>query len=132
IGVAEVDLWSGPNGLPARLAEISASADPVTRAFPARVTLLESPASVHLGMSATVRFQELISQPLLSVPLSALWRQGEDTRIWLYHPESSTVSSKAVQVLTVTDTQALLKAGDIDAGEVVTAGVHRLSEGMKV
>lgn len=132
IGTAQVDLWSGPQALPAKLVEVAASADPVTRAFPARVTLLEAPPAVHLGMSARVRFEQLMSEPMVAVPLSALWRKGDDTRVWLYAPDSGSVHSQPVQVLTVTDTQALLKADFPPAAEVVTAGVHRLAEGMRV
>lgn len=132
IQAAEVDLWSGEQGLAAQLVEVAASADPLTRAFAARVRLTDPPEAVHFGMSATVRFQELWSEPLVAVPLAALWHQADQTRVWVLDPAAGTVRSQPVQVVTVTDTRALLKADFAPQAEVVTAGVHRLAEGMAV
>jgi len=132
IGLATVDLWSGPSGLEATLTEVAGRADPLTRVFPARVLLRDPPPSVRLGMSATVRFQQGLSEPLVPVPLAALWRQDERTRVWVFDPDGGTVRSEPVEVVTVSDTQALLRTALPQGTEIVTAGVHRLTEGQAV
>lgn len=132
IGEAEVTLWTGGPAMRATLREISATADPATRAFPARVQLHDAPESLQFGMTATVRFAMPVEQPLAQVPLSALLREGERTAIWVLDPETMTVSRRAVALQTMTDTQAVLGPGLQDGTEVVTAGVHLLREGQKV
>jgi RND family efflux transporter MFP subunit len=132
LGEAEVTLWTGGPALRATVREISATADPATRAFPARVQLHDAPESVQFGMTATVRFATPVEQPLAQVPLSALLREGDRTAVWILDPASMTVSRQPVDVQTMTDTQAVLGPGLPDGTEVVTAGVHLLRDGQKV
>ncbi|MCK9510480.1 MAG: efflux RND transporter periplasmic adaptor subunit [Pigmentiphaga sp.] len=132
IGVAKVDLWSGPSGMRAELTEVAGRADPLTRVFAARVLLRDPPPSVRFGMSATVRFQQGLSEPLVPVPLAALWREDGRTRVWVFDPEGGKVRSEPVDVVTVSDTQALLRTSLPPGAEIVTAGVHRLTEGQAV
>ncbi len=132
LGEAEVTLWTGGPGLRATVREIAATADPATRAFPARVQLHDAPDSVQFGMTATVRFATPVAQPLAQVPLSALLREGDRTAVWILDPVSMTVSRQPVDVQTMTDTQAVLGPGLQNGTEVVTAGVHLLRDGQKV
>ena len=132
LGEAEVTLWTGGPAMRATVREISATADPATRAFPARVQLHDAPDSVQFGMTATVRFATPVEQPLAQVPLSALLREGDRNAVWILDPASMTVSRRPVDVQTMTDTQAVLGPGLQDGTEVVTAGVHLLRDGQKV
>lgn len=132
LGEAEVTLWTGGPALRATVREISATADPATRAFPARVQLHDAPESVQFGMTATVRFATPVDEPLAQVPLSALLREGDRTAVWILDPATMTVSRRPVDVQTMTDKQAVLGPGLQDGTEVVTAGVHLLRDGQKV
>lgn len=132
IGNATVTLWTGGPELQGAISEISASADPATRAFAARVRLRDAPDSVHYGMTATVTFSRPLAEPMASVPLSALLRQDEATAVWVLDPQSMSVHKQPVRVATVTDTQVVLAPGLPAGAEVVTAGVHLLSEGQRV
>nr|MBF0684934.1 efflux RND transporter periplasmic adaptor subunit [Pseudomonas sp.] len=132
LGSATVTLWTGGPPMQATVSEISATADPATRAFPARVRLHDAPDSVQFGMTATVRFTLPVEQPLAQVPLSALLREGERAAVWVLDPDFMTVSRQAVEVRTMTDTQAVLAPGLRDGLEIVTAGVHLLRDGQKV
>ncbi|GAA5234681.1 efflux RND transporter periplasmic adaptor subunit [Verticiella sediminum] len=131
-GAGRVELWSGGPVLQARLREVSASADPATRAFPARAALVDAPPSVHYGMTATIRFSSPLAQSLVRAPLSALIRDGGQEAVWLLDPASLTVSRRPVQVLTMTDADVVLGPGLPPGAEIVTAGVHMLQEGQQV
>lgn len=131
-GAARVELWAGGPTLQARLREVSASADPATRAFPARATLIEPPPEVRYGMTATIRFASPLPEPLARAPLAALYRDAGRTGVWVLDPEHLTVSLRDVEVFTVTDTEAVLGPGLPAGTEIVTAGVHLLSEGQRV
>ena len=128
----EVTLWSGGPSLQGRLREVSGSADPATRTFAGRLSLVDAPASVRFGMTATVRFSSRSAQRLVRVPLSALLNQEEKTWVWVVAPDTLTVHRTPVRLATVTDSEALLDASLPDGAEIVTAGIHRLREGQKV
>ncbi len=125
---AEVDLWSGPQAIPARVSEIAGRADPLTRTFAARVRLLDEPDGVELGMSATVRFQQPMAEPLVPLPLAALWQRDGRPHVWVLPSEGNTVTAQPVQVVTVTDTRALVAAAFEPGAEIVIAGVHHLRD----
>jgi membrane fusion protein, multidrug efflux system len=115
-----------------RVREISPLADGATRTFPARITLIDPPPEVALGMTATVRFEAPLPQPVITAPLQALLREADGTYVWKLDSATSTVSRHAVQVATVSGNDLVLATG-VQAGDViVTAGVHQLKPGQKV
>jgi RND family efflux transporter MFP subunit len=128
----EVRLWAGGAPLKGKLRELSPVADPATRTFPARIALVNPPASVALGMTATVAFAIPLPQPVITVPLQALLVEGGATHAWRYDAASGTVRRTQVRVGNVAGNEVViaegLKAGDM----VVTAGAHQLKEGQKV
>ncbi|MCU0952817.1 MAG: efflux RND transporter periplasmic adaptor subunit [Burkholderiaceae bacterium] len=127
-----VRLWAGSAALRGRVREIAPLADAATRTYPARITLIDPPADVALGMTATVRFEAPLPQPVITVPMQALLRDGERTYVWKLDRGAGTVRREAVQVATVSGNDLVL-AGGVQPGDVlVTAGVHLLKEGQKV
>lgn len=136
IAEVTVTLWAGgpdgPTVLRARVREISPLADAATRTFPARITLIDAPADVALGMTATVRFEAPLPQSVITAPMQALLREADGTYVWKLDSATSTVSRHAVQVATVSGNDLVLASG-VQAGDViVTAGVHQLKPGQKV
>ena len=132
LNTADVTLWSGGPPMKGVIREISGSADPLTRAFAARLRLIDPPPSVRFGMTATVRFAGRSAQPLVRVPLSALLRQDDQTWVWVFSPDTGAVTRTPVRLATVTDTEALLESTLPARAEIVTAGVHLLREGQRV
>ena len=131
-----VTLWAGgPESatvLRGRVREVAPLADAATRTFPARITLIDPPPEVALGMTATVRFEAPLPQSVITAPLQALLREADGTYVWKLDRASSTVSRHAVQVATVSGNDLVLATG-VQAGDViVTAGVHQLKPGQKV
>lgn len=130
---AEIALWSGGKTYRGRLRELSPAADPATRTYAARVTILDAGADVLLGMTATVRFGGGGS-PALTVPLPAVFQQGHDDAghaVWVVGADG-TISLRPVVLGAYTEAGATVVEG-LAAGErIVAAGVHKLVAGQKV
>ncbi|HEX2953027.1 MAG TPA: efflux RND transporter periplasmic adaptor subunit [Bacillota bacterium] len=128
----QVTFWALPNvAVAGEVREVSPMADPVTRTYKVRISLLNPPSTLKLGMTATVAEAGTQSQSGVYIPLSAIYQTEHTPGVWmiqhgavkLYHVKlGSFRDGDRVQVL------AGIKAGDI----IVTAGVHKLREGEKV
>lgn len=127
-----VGLWAGEGELRGRVREIAPVADPATRTYPARISLVDPPAAVALGMTATVRFEVPLPQPILTLPLQALLREGDATYVWLFDAASSTVKKSRIEIADVAGNEVVVRSGVAPGSTVVTAGVHLLKEGQKV
>ena len=74
---ASFELWSDPGQRhPVRLRELSPSADPMTRTYPARFSIAEPPPFIGLGMTATLTFERPDAQSVAEVPLSAIFQRA--------------------------------------------------------
>lgn len=130
---AQVALWATPGTrLPAALRELSAAADPHTRTFRARYTVSAPAQSLALGQSATLYLAlPAMTSGATRLPTTALFGQQGQTLVWVYDAKTSTVKRQGVQPVGVDGTDVLV-AGLAPGTQVVTAGVHVLSEGQKV
>ena len=130
-GALQVRLW-GATGEPVRatLREIAAAADPTTRTFAAKADL--SGADVRLGQTATVAFPLAQRDAVTRLPLAAVVEQGGKSVVWLLDAATMTVKPQPVQVAGADGNQVLVGGGVQPGQEVVTAGVHVLTAGMKV
>ena len=127
-----VRLWSGGAPIRGTLRELSPVADAATRTFPARISLVNPPAAVALGMTATVSFAVALPQPVITVPLQALVVEAGATHAWRYDAATGTVRRTRVRVGNVAGNEVVVAEG-LQAGDVViTAGAHQLKEGQKV
>lgn len=126
---ARVELWAGKT-YRGKLRELAPAADPASRTYAARVTIVDADADVALGRSATVRFDDMVREEHL-VPLAAILQQGERPAVWVIGADG-TVSLRPIEVGRYTDRGAIVTAG-LDAGEtIVAAGAFKLSAGEKV
>lgn len=127
---AEVAFWSDRKPLRGRLRELSPVADPATRTYAARVSLLDADPSVALGMTATVRFAPGKDDAVV-VPRTAIFQSGEQPAVWIVGPDE-TVTLRTVTLGGYRDAGATVVAG-LNAGErIAAAGVHKLNAGEKV
>jgi RND family efflux transporter MFP subunit len=127
-----VTLWAHEAEVKGRIREIAPIADAATRTFAARVTLIDPPPDIALGMTATVRFIAPPTRPMLTVPLSALLREGEATYLWRLDRQAMTVSKSPVVVAGISDNAVIIGSGAQAGDTIVTAGVHLLQPGQKV
>lgn len=132
---AEVVLWSELGEGKVRLGrvrELSPAADALSRTYAARIALdddnapLGMTAQVHLATAAHAQ-----SGTELSVPLSALFQQGEQTALWIVAPDHS-VSLRPVQIAAYRDDGAVIRSGVVAGERIVSAGVHKLYAGEKI
>ena len=128
---AEVAFWAFSGSASGVVREISPAADPASRTYKVRVSVLEPPGEMQLGMTAEVRFaaESGAGSGGIELPLSALYQTGEQPQVWIV--EGGQVHLKEIRVKQFGKSSVVvegLSAGDI----IVTAGVHKLHEGQEV
>jgi RND family efflux transporter MFP subunit len=129
-GLLRVRGWGRADDWPATVREVAAAADPATRTFLVRADLGAAPA--ELGQTATVSLPLPPRDGLIRLPLSAVRELGGRTVVWQLDPQAMTVAAREIQVAGADGNLALVGGGLAPGAEVVTAGVHVLSEGQKV
>jgi len=125
--------WSGGETLQGQVREVAASADPVTRTFAVKASIeaAQAPplgATVHVTPAAL----SLAGLPAIKLPTTALRQEGATTAVWVYEPETGTVRSQAVRVVTADGNEAVITDGLVPGMQVVSTGVHVLTPGQKV
>jgi RND family efflux transporter MFP subunit len=114
-----------------RVREVAAQADPVTRTFEVKVGLSNPPEKMRLGATVTGSVK-LESEPVISIPASALTQLNRQPAVWLVDPKGLTVSLRNVELLRH-DPGTVVIAQGLDTGDiVVTAGIQALHPGQKV
>ena len=127
------ELWSDAgHKYAAKLRELSPSADPMTRTYPARYTIVEPPTFIGIGMTATLTLARPDPELLAEVPLSAIFQQGKEPAVWVVDKASSTVSLRPVTISRWRDETALIASGVQNGDVVAAAGVHKLEPGQKI
>jgi len=130
---AAFELWSDPGRRhAARLRELSPSADPVTRTYAARFSVLEPPEFIGLGMTATLGFERPDPTPVAEVPLSAIFQRGTQPAVWVVDRDTGTVELRPVSIARWRDDTAAILSGVKEGELIATAGVHKLETGQKV
>jgi membrane fusion protein, multidrug efflux system len=115
----------------ARVRTVSPQADPVTRTFQARLSLIDHPEAMRLGATVTGRLQ-LEGGSGISIPASALTAIDRRPAVWVVDPQSLTVKLRNVEVERSDPATVVISQG-LEPGEVVvTAGVQALHPGQKV
>lgn len=117
--------WKG------RLRELSPVADPVTRTYAARVSVLQAGNAVELGMSARVAVTTGTRKERIELPVAAIYGKGDATQVWLVDA-GSTVRLQAVKLRGFAGERVVVESG-LKAGDVVVAaGAPLLRAGQKV
>jgi len=131
-GTVQVRLWSSGAGVvAAKIREVSAAADPVTRTFLVKADLGAADAP-RLGQTATVAIESPRVTGIARVPLSALKEDHGKSTVWIVDAASMTTASRQVTIGGAEGNDAVVVAGLAPGDRVVTAGVHVLSPGQKV
>jgi multidrug efflux system membrane fusion protein len=130
---ASFELWSDPGHRhAATLRELSPSADPMTRTYPARFSVIDPPEFIGLGMTATLAFERPDAAPVAEVPLSAIFQRGTQPAVWIVDRQSETVTLRPVTIARWRDDTAAIASGVKDGEMIAIAGVHKLEAGQKV
>jgi len=130
---ATFELWSDPGRRhAARLRELSPSADPATRTYPARFSVVDPPEFIGLGMTASLSFERPDATAVAEVPLSAIFQRGTQPAVWVVDRDSGTVALRPVTIARWRDDTAAIASGVKEGELIATAGVHKLEAGQKV
>ena len=128
---ATVTFWALQNtSVEGIVREISPMADAVSKTYQVRITLVNPPDNIQLGMTSDVVFDDINNNTGIVLPLSALYQTENKTQVWVVDSDSK-VQLKDVKVTNIGKndvTVSGLSKGDV----VVIAGVHKLYEGESV
>jgi multidrug efflux system membrane fusion protein len=117
--------WQG------KLRELSPAADPATRTYAARVTILGAGDDVDLGMSARAAV-EAAGGPAkrIEIPISALHSRGDHAQVYVVEGEA--VRPQAVKTAGVAGERVVVESGLKPGDVVVAAGANLLRPGQRV
>lgn len=130
-----VSLWADDQRqFKAKIREVSAAADSISRTYRVKATLLEGQDTARLGMTATVWFEaektEQIAVPLVAVFSSQ--NQPAQQKVWVVDEAKQQVKAVPVHI-GVALADELTSVSGLKAGQlIVSAGVQRLKEGQSV
>ena len=127
-----VNFWALPNiEIKGRLRYVSPVADPITRTYKTRITLIAPPDTVRLGMTASAVNVEQTTDSSLFIPLSAVYQTNDSPMVWVVNDHR--VELKKVKLgKTGHEEEVEVVEGLSPGDEIVTTGVHKLSQGQQV
>jgi RND family efflux transporter MFP subunit len=129
--VARVTLWKDGQEFAAQLRELASVADPATRTYQARYTLIAPNQSVKWGMTATVHLKEASDVSVARLPLSALFEQGGGMHVWIVDKDGK-LALKPVTAESYEARTVLISKGVQNGDRVVILGVHKLEAAQAV
>ncbi len=132
-GAASVRLWADQEkDYAAKLRELSPQADPATRTYQARYSILNPDSDIALGKTATVLLKSSGSGEKASLPLAAVFKDQGQPSVWVINENSGRLVKTEVQVEAWTETSAVVSNG-LEAGQkIVAAGIHKLDASQRV
>jgi RND family efflux transporter MFP subunit len=134
----------------ARVREVAPAADPQSRTFRVKLTLMggQGGDAVRLGMtgdavlspaSAGGEHQAVdsaqapaASAPTFKIPATAIFHQGNAPAVWVIRANDSTLELRPVTVRTYTERSAVVTSGLAEGDSLVLAGVHTVFAGQHV
>ncbi|HMM22870.1 MAG TPA: efflux RND transporter periplasmic adaptor subunit [Selenomonadales bacterium] len=130
-GPLKVTFWALPNvALEGKIREIAPMADKVTRTFKVRVSLVDPPEEIKLGMTASVALTGSHLGSAVSIPLAAVYQSGDQPAVWVVTGE--TLALRPITTGNFGNGSVEVLNGLEQGERIVTAGVHKLKEGQKV
>jgi multidrug efflux pump subunit AcrA (membrane-fusion protein) len=129
---------AGERRYPAAVSEVGSRAG-TGNAFPVRADLLDRPPGLRPGMTAEVSFSVprfeggLVEIEGFMIPIAAAFAEADDSfSVFVYDPETSTVSKRPIRTGGVRDNDVAVLEG-LEEGEIIaTAGVPFLTDGQQV
>jgi multidrug efflux system membrane fusion protein len=132
-GEITVTLWADPaKTYRGKVREVSPSADPVTRTYAARISILDADVAVSLGMTANVYLKGLQRGTTMLLPATALFQDDGKAAVWVVDAATSQVKLVPVDIGEYVEDKVAILSGLKPGDVVVRAGVHKLFAGEKV
>lgn len=126
-----VKLWALPDvKVKGTLREVSPVANDASRTYKVRISLIDPPSSVKIGMSSNVSISDNNSYEKMWIPLAAVYQKDSSPSVWIVKEDK--VVLKNITVEDLSSDQVTVTSGLSEGDVVVTAGVTKLREGQKV
>ncbi|TVR63267.1 MAG: efflux RND transporter periplasmic adaptor subunit [Candidatus Competibacteraceae bacterium] len=123
----QIALWAIPDRLyHGQVREIAPVADPLTRTYAVKVTLVDPDEAVQLGMTAIVLASQRLADAAIRLPLTAIFEHEGQSAVWVVDPEAMTVARRPIRLGDFHENQVTVASGLTPGQRVVTAGVHKL------
>lgn len=136
--MAEIEFNSIKNKIfNGKVTEISYSLDKESSTYPVKIEILDPTKSIRPGMPADIKFsfKNLSSKINMMVPIHSVGEDSSGNFVYIVKPQSDgfgIIEKRNVKTGEITDRGFEIKNG-IKSGElVVTAGISKLSSGLKV
>ena len=130
---ATITLWAdGSRTYEAKLREVSPQADPATRTYQARYSLINPDAAIGLGKTATVHLATIGAGQQAKLPLAAVFKDQGQPSVWLIDEAHGRLIKTGVSVSAWTETSAVISGGLAAGQKIVAAGVHKLDSDIPV
>ena len=127
----KVTFWALSNlTLDGRVREIAPMADPTTRTFKVRISVINPPPEMKLGMTATVFMSSSNPKQTIYIPTTAVYQTGDTPAVWIV--EDDIVTLRPVKLGKFGNETVEVFEGLQQGDQFVTKGVHKLKEGQKV
>jgi len=131
-GDVVVTLWAAQEKrYRGRVREVSPQADPVTRTYAARVSILNADADVRLGQTARVLLAHVGAGSFTLIPLGSVFQQGQQPAVWLIGNDGR-VHLRAIKVAAWREDGVAVSSGLAEGERIVAAGAYKLTEGETV
>ena len=127
-----ITLWAIPDTvLHGHVREVGALADPASRTFATRITILDAPPGLlALGMTATVSFGGGAA-PVAVLPAASLTDREGHPAVWVLDPATHRATLRSVELAGYGgDGTVMVRAGLTDGEQVVTAGARQVDATM--
>jgi len=129
----DISLWADPSKMyRGKLREVSPSADPVTRTYAAKISVLNADPAMKLGMTANVYLRGVQRTVSVMLPATALFQDNGHAAVWIVDQATSKVKLVPVEVGEYVEDKVAVLSGLSPGDMVVRAGVHKLFAGEKV
>lgn len=129
----EIRLWAQPEAaLQGRVREIAPSADPATRTYAVRVSIIDATPAVQLGMTANVVLPDASAAAgALLVPATAVFEHDGRSAVWVMQAEGALVKPvlRPVTVRQYREDGVLIADGVKPGETIAAAGVHKIVAG---
>lgn len=118
--------------------ELAPSADPQSRTYRVKLTLLHPGKGVRFGMTGDAALSPMpaaagmAAAGAIDIPATALFHQGSIPAVWVIRPADSLLELRKVSVLSYGEQTVTLRDGLKEGERIVFAGVHTVYAGERV
>jgi RND family efflux transporter MFP subunit len=119
----------------ARVREVAPAADPQSRTYRVKLTLMEPGTAVRFGMTGDATLPAAAAAddaPAFTVPATAIFHRSSDPAVWVVRANDSTLELRPVAITSYRERTATVTGGLRDGDNVVLAGVHTVYAGQHV